>query len=76
MVEEVGCQACERLSSGERVHGGSESSWKGSCSFHRDQRILVRPIVEAQGKGGLVAEGLSCVTVKVYTSRVGQACGE
>jgi hypothetical protein len=29
------------------------------------------PIAEAQSKGGLAAEGLSCVTVKVYTPGVG-----
>jgi hypothetical protein len=58
------------------VCGGSENSWKGSCSYHRARRILVRPVSEAQGKGGLAAEGLSYVTVKVYTPGVGQACGE
>jgi hypothetical protein len=59
VVEEAGCQACERLSPGERVHGGSENSWKESCSCHRARRILVRSVAEAQGKGGLAAEGLS-----------------
>jgi hypothetical protein len=59
VVEEAGCQACERLSLGERVCRGSENSWKGSCSCHRAKRILVHPIVEAQGKGGLATKGLS-----------------
>ena len=76
MVEEAGCQACERLSPGERVHGGSEKSWKGSCSCHRARRIPVRPVSVAQGKGGLATEALSCVTVKVYTPGVEQACRE
>jgi hypothetical protein len=76
VVEEVGCQVCERLSPGERVRGGSENFWKGSCSYHRAQRILVRPVVEAQGKGGLAGEGLSGVIVKVYTPRVGHPLGE
>jgi hypothetical protein len=58
------------------VCGGSENSWKGSCSCHRAWRILVQPVAKAQGKGGLAAEGLSGVTVKVYTPGVGQACGE
>jgi hypothetical protein len=59
VIEEAGCQACERLSLGERVRGGSENSLKESCSCHRAQRIPVRSVVEAQGKGGLLAEGLS-----------------
>ena len=59
VVEEAGCQACERLSPGVRVRGRSENSWKESCSFHRARRILVQPVAEAQGKGGLAAEGLS-----------------
>jgi hypothetical protein len=29
-----------------------ESSWKEPCSCHRAQRFLVRPVAEAQGKGG------------------------
>jgi hypothetical protein len=58
-VEEACCQACERLSLGERVSRGSENSWKGSCTFHRSQILLVRSVVEAQGKGGLAANGLS-----------------
>ena len=76
MVEEEGCQDCESLSLGERVHGGNDNSYKGSCSFHRARRILVRPNAEGQGKGGLAAEGLSDVTVKVYTPGMGQACRE
>jgi hypothetical protein len=59
VVEEAGCHACEQISLGERVRGGSEKSWKGSYSFHKAWRILVRPIVEAQGKGCLVVKGLS-----------------
>jgi hypothetical protein len=59
VVGEVGCQTCEQFSPGERVHGGSENSWKGSCNCHKAQKISVRPIAEAQGKGGLAAEGLS-----------------
>jgi hypothetical protein len=59
VVEEAGCQVCEQLSPGERVHGGSENSWKGSCSYHRVRRIPVRSVAEAQGKGGLATEGLS-----------------
>jgi hypothetical protein len=59
VVEEAGCQACEQLSPGERVHGGSENSSRGSCSCHRARRIPVRPVAEAQGKGCLAAEGLS-----------------
>jgi hypothetical protein len=58
-VEEVGCQAYERLSLGKRVCKGSESYWKESCSYHRAWRILVRSVAEAQGKGGLAVEGLS-----------------
>ena len=76
VVEEAGCQAYERLSPGERVHKGNENYWKGSYSYHRAQRILVWPVAEAQGKGGLETKGLSSVTVKVYTPGVGQACGE
>jgi hypothetical protein len=59
VVEEAGCETCERLSPGERVHGGSENSWKESYSWHRARRIPVRSVAEAQGKGGLAAEGLS-----------------
>jgi hypothetical protein len=59
VVEEAGCQAYERLSPGERVRGGSENSWKGSCSCHKAQRILVCSVAEAQGKGGLASKGLS-----------------
>jgi hypothetical protein len=55
-VEEGGFQACEQLSLGERVCGGSENSWNGSCSFHRAWRLLVQSVVEAQGKGGLEVE--------------------
>jgi hypothetical protein len=51
-VEETGYPICERLSPGERVHGGSENSWKESCSYHRARRLLVRSVAEAQGKGG------------------------
>ena len=76
VVEEAGCHACERLSPGERVRGGSENSWKGSCSCHRARRIPIQPIAEAQGKGGLASERLSRVTVKVYTPGVGQESGE
>jgi hypothetical protein len=52
VVEEVGYPVYERLSLGERVREGSENSWKESYSCHRDQRLLVQPIAEAQGKGG------------------------
>jgi hypothetical protein len=52
VVEEVGYPVCERLSPGERVRGGSENSWKESCSFHRARRLPVRSVAEAQGKGG------------------------
>jgi hypothetical protein len=53
---------------------GSENSWKGSSSCHRARRILIRPVFEAQGKGGLEAEQSFGVTVKVYNLGVGQAC--
>jgi hypothetical protein len=76
VVEEASFQSCERLSLGERVRRGSENSWKGSCSYHRAKIILVWPIAEAQGNVGLAIEELSCVTVKVYTPRVGHPCGE
>jgi hypothetical protein len=59
VIEEASFQAYERLSPGERVHGGSENSWKASCSCHRARRILFWPVVEAQGKGDLAVEGLS-----------------
>jgi hypothetical protein len=59
VVEEAIFQACERLSLGEKMHGGSENSWKGSYIYHIARRILVRLVVEAQGKGGLADEGLS-----------------
>jgi hypothetical protein len=66
VVEEAGCQACEKLSPGERVCCGSEFSWKGSCSCYRALRILVRPVAEAQGKGGEAADGL-CDSEGVYS---------
>jgi hypothetical protein len=52
VVEEAGYPVYERLSPGERVRGGSENSSKESCSYHRDRRLLVQSIAEAQGKGG------------------------
>jgi hypothetical protein len=52
VVEEASYPVYERLSPAERVHGGSENSWKESCSCHRARRLLVRSVVEAKGKGG------------------------
>jgi hypothetical protein len=53
---------------------GSEFSWRESRSSYNTLRLLVQPVVEAQGKGGVVADGL--VLVKVYPPGVEQACGE
>jgi hypothetical protein len=63
-----------KLSPGERVCWGSEFSWRESRSSYSTLRLLVQPVVEAQGKGGVVADGL--VIVKVYPPGVEQACGE
>jgi hypothetical protein len=57
-----------------------ESCWevsspgRESCSSHSTLRLLVQPVVEAQGKGGVLADGL--VLVKVYPPGVEQVCGE
>jgi hypothetical protein len=48
-----------------------EGSWNSSS--HGALRLPVRPVAEAQGKGGVAP--MDCACEGVY-SRVGQACGE
>jgi hypothetical protein len=50
------------------------SPGRESRSSYSTLRLLVQPVVEAQGKGGVLADGL--VLVKVYPPGVEQACGE
>ena len=45
-----------------------------SLSNYSTLGLLVQPVVEAQGKGGVIDDGL--VLVKVYPPGVEQACGE
>ena len=45
-----------------------------SHSNYSTLRLLVQPVVEAQGKGGILANGL--VSVKVYPPGVDKVCGE
>ena len=53
---------------------GSEFSWRESRGNYITLRLLVHPIAKAQGKGGVIVDGL--VLVKVYPPRVEKACGE
>ena len=46
-------------------------------SHHAQQWVTPElGLSSTQGKGGLAAEGISGVIVKVYTPGVGHACGE
>jgi hypothetical protein len=72
--EEAGCQACEKLSPGERGCWGSDFSWREPNNNYSALRIHVWPVVEAlEGKWG------SRRTVEQRRGTlpgVGQACGE
>jgi hypothetical protein len=50
------------------------SPGRESRSSYTTLRLLVQPVAEAEGKGGVLANGL--VLVKVYPPEVEQACGE
>jgi hypothetical protein len=53
-VIEVGRTGCWPVSDSLQVRECAEEgedSWKEPCSFHRAQRLLVRPIPVTQGKG-------------------------
>ena len=50
------------------------SPGRESDGSYNTLRLLVQPISETQGKGGVVVDGL--VLVKAYPPRVEQACGE
>ena len=60
--------------SGERVCWEVSSPGRESRSTYSTMRLLVQPVAEAQGKGGVVADGLALV--KVYPLGVEQECGE
>jgi hypothetical protein len=57
LEEEAGCQACEKLSPGERVCWGSDFSWREPNSSYSALRIPVQPVVEAL-EGKWTADGL------------------
>jgi hypothetical protein len=75
VVEEASYLVCEQLSLGERVRGGSENSWKESCSCHKARKLLVGLLLKPKGRE-VSSRWTVLVTVKVYTPRVGQTCGE